>query len=121
MRRSPILLALVLTICCLGSCASVEFHRDTATSGTFEATGWAFTLFSHDFPKSALDIARENVSDARQQNVVVTEASVWPDLWIFDWVFEIIGVRRARVAGTWGFPTGATTGGGARSGSTPGS
>ena len=108
--RSLAALGLAVT----ASCASVEFRRETASSGTFEATGLSFTLFSHDFPKSALDIARGNVSDARQQNVVVTEAKVWPDLWIFDWVFEIVGFRRARVAGTWGFPPDEATAGSSR-------
>src|SRR5262245_43098851 len=63
------LVALVALAAC--SCASVEFHRDTETSGTFVSTGWAFTFFSHDIPASALNIARENASDARQPNMVV--------------------------------------------------
>ena len=50
------------------SCASVSFERETLTSGTFESTGVAFTILSIDLPKSAIDIARENASDARQPN-----------------------------------------------------
>jgi hypothetical protein len=87
----------------LCSCASVEFYRDTETSGTFVSTGWGFTFFSKDIPSSALNIARENASDARQPNMVVEEAVVTPYLGWFDFLFEIIGVRHARVSGTWGF------------------
>jgi hypothetical protein len=85
------------------SCASVEFRRDTETSGTFYSRGMSFTMLSVDMPKAALDIARENVSDARLPNVQVTEARVWPYLGPFDWLLEIIGVRRATVRGTWGY------------------
>lgn len=99
LRTAVLVLGLALT----ASCASLEFERETPTSGTFRASGWAFTLFSIDIPKSAVDVARSNVSDARQPNVVVTEASVWPYLGPLDFIFEIIGVRRARVSGTWGF------------------
>ena len=103
--RSPRIPALALA--CLaalaGSCASVEFHRDTETSGTFVSSGWAFTIVSHDIPKSALNIARENASDARQPNMVVEEATVTPYLGVFDVLLDIIGVRHARVSGTWGF------------------
>lgn len=97
-RALACLLALVAS-----SCASVEFSRDTETSGTFVSTGWAFTIFSHDIPKSALNIARENASDARQPNMVVEEATVTPYLGPFDVLLDIIGVRHARVSGTWGF------------------
>ena len=92
--------AAALALC---SCASVEFHRDTQTSGTVVSTGWAFTFFSKDIPSSALNIARENASDARQPNMVVEEATVTPYLGWFDFLLEIIGVRHARVSGTWGF------------------
>jgi len=101
--------ALALGVGLLTSCASLEFERETPTSGTFQATGWAFTLFSIDIPKSALDIARANVSDARQPNVIVTEASVWPNLGPIDFVLELIGFRRARVSGTWGFDPAETS------------
>jgi hypothetical protein len=88
----------------LSSCASVEFTRETATSGTFVSTGVGFTFFSIDMPKSAIDIARENASDARQPNTQITEAGVWPYLGWFDWLLDIVGVRYAKVSGTWGFP-----------------
>lgn len=88
----------------LSACASVKFERDTMTSGTFTSTGVAFTFLSIDMPKQAIDIARENVSDARQPNTEITEAGVWPYLGWFDWALDIIGVRWAKVSGTWGFP-----------------
>jgi len=85
------------------SCASVKFDRDTTTSGTFESTGLAFTILSIDLPKSAIDIARENASDARQPNTQITDATVYPYLGWFDWLLDVIGVRYATVSGTWGF------------------
>jgi len=93
-----------LALCTLTSCASVEFQRETQTSGTFESSGFAFTILSIDLPESAIDIARENASDARQPNTEITDASVWPYLGWFDWLLDIVGVRFATVSGTWGFP-----------------
>jgi hypothetical protein len=90
----------------VASCASVEFRRDSETSGTFVSTGWAFTILSYDIPKGALMIARENASDARQPNMVVTEATVTPYLGWFDVLLDVISIRYARVSGTWGFPPG---------------
>jgi hypothetical protein len=108
--RSPRLRALIVraAIACalstatLTSCANLEFERDTVTSGTFESTATSFTLFSFDLPKGAMLIARENVSDANLANMVVTETRVTPYLGPFDWLLDIIGVRWARVRGTWG-------------------
>ena len=88
------------------SCASVSFERETLTSGTFESTGVAFTILSIDLPKSAIDIARENASDARQPNTQITDAKVIPYLGWFDWLLDIVGVRYAKVEGTWGFAPG---------------
>ena len=97
-------LLLALPLFLAPSCASVSFERDTETSGTFVSTGWAFTIFSIDLPKPALNIARENASDAKRANMVVEKAEVYPHLGWFDWVLDIVGVRRARISGTWGFP-----------------
>lgn len=93
----------VLLLSLLASCGSLSIQRDTETSGTFEATGWNFTIFKIDIPQTALNIARENASDARLPNAQVTEMKVVPNLGWFDWVFDIIGIRYARVEGTWGF------------------
>jgi len=84
------------------SCANLSFQRDTETSGRFESTGMAVTLLSFDLPKGALMIARENASDANLPNMRVTETTVFPYLGPFDWLIDIIGVRYARVRGTFG-------------------
>jgi hypothetical protein len=62
----------------------------------------AVTLISFDLPKGAMLIARENVSDANLANMVVTETKVIPYLGPLDFLLDIIGVRWARVKGTWG-------------------
>jgi hypothetical protein len=81
----------------------VSFERTSESAGTFVSTGVAFTLFSIDIPKSAINIARENASDANKPNMEVSEAVITPYLGWFDWLLDIIGVRRARIEGTWGF------------------
>lgn len=99
LRRVPAGLACIL----LGSCASMSFERDTQSSGTFTSSGWSFTLFSVDLPKSALNIARENASDANLPHTVVDEVKTGPHLGPFDFLLEIISIRYARIRGTWGF------------------
>lgn len=120
--RRATALALLLALLC-GSCASVEFTRDTETSGHFVSKGQAFTILSWDIPKSALQIARENMSDARQPNIVVEEVNVSPHLGGADWLLDIIGWRRAVIRGSWGFRDEdlAPTAAGASGGSSPGS
>jgi hypothetical protein len=87
----------------LGSCSSVSFQRETETSGTFQATGWSFTLLSVDLPKSALNIARENASDAKLPNTVVRDVTTGPYLGALDFLLDILCLRYARIEGTWGF------------------
>ena len=88
----------------LPACADLSFERKTETSGTFTSTGWALTLFGVDIPKGALQIARENASDANLANTVVDEVKVVPYFGRFvDWILDLVGVRYARVSGTWGF------------------
>lgn len=87
----------------LGACASVEFDRTTETSGTFESVGWAFTVLSIDVPKPALQIARENASDSNLANMSVDEVRVTPNLGWWDWLLDLISVRRAVIRGRWGF------------------
>lgn len=102
--RRPIRPLLTLSLCAfLGACSSVKFERTTESSGTFEATGTAVTLFSVDLPRSALNQARENASDAGLHNLRVTEAKVTPYWGIFDFVLEMISVRHAVIRGTWGY------------------
>ncbi len=95
----PALLAAAL----LAGCSSIEFERDTMSSGTYRATGTSFTIFGVDLPRSALNKARENASDSGLHNMVVTRADVYPYWGMFDFLLEIISVRYAVVEGTWGF------------------
>jgi hypothetical protein len=94
----------LLALATAASCASGNFTRETETSGTFTSSGMAFTIFAFDVPKRAIDIARENASDSRQPNMKVEEAWVVPYLGPLDWLLDVIGIRYARISGTWGFP-----------------
>ena len=96
-------LVAVSALLALASCASVEFERTTETSGTFKSVGWAFTIGTIDLPRSAMQIARENASDSNLANMRVVEARVTPDWGWWNWVLDIISVRRAKISGTWGF------------------
>jgi len=87
----------------LAGCASVSFDRQTETSGKFKSTGWSLTLLSIDLPKHALQIARDNASDAGLPNMQVQSIRVWPSLGSLDWILDIFVVRRAVVRGTWGY------------------
>jgi hypothetical protein len=96
-------LAGILLACAATACAGVSFERSTETSGTFSSYGVAFTFLSTDFPKGAMLIARENASDANLANMEVDKSSVFPYFGPLDWVLDILGVRYARISGTWGF------------------
>jgi len=96
--------ALALTIALSASCASVEFKRNTETSGTFRSTGFSFVMLAIDIPKTAVQIARENAADAQLANTEVEEVFVFPYLGWFDWLIDLLGFRYARISGTWGFP-----------------
>jgi hypothetical protein len=102
----PTRLALIAVLCAPG-CASLEFTRETETSGRFRSSGLALTVFGYDFPSGALQIARDNASDARQPNTVVTSQRVFPYLGSADWILDILSVRWARISGTWGFAPGS--------------
>jgi hypothetical protein len=97
----------LLAFLCAPGCASVEFTRETETSGRFRSSGLALTVFGYDFPSGALQIARDNASDARQPNTVVTSQRVFPYLGSADWILDILSVRWARISGTWGFAPGS--------------
>jgi hypothetical protein len=85
----------------------VHIERDTLTSGRFESKGVSFTFLSWDMPKPALDIARENARDSQLAQMRVESARVVPYLGHFDWLLDILGVRWARVSGTWGSDPGS--------------
>ena len=95
----PALLLLPLSV----GCASLTHTRTTETSGTFRSSGWCFTILSVDIPKGAVQIARENASDANLPNTQVQSLEVTPNLGGFDWLLDIIGLRYAKIEGTWGF------------------
>ena len=110
MKRPRHLRALVLSLLVLAlgaSCRSVwselEIERRTQTSGTFVSKGWNLTFISLDLPRQAMQSARDNVADARLDNLDVQEMVVWPHFGPVDWLLEIIGVRFARIEGTWGW------------------
>lgn len=107
-----ILLGTLLTVA--PSCASVAFHRDTPSSGTFEATAWSFTLLSVDIPQDARQIAHGNVADARMPNPLVERELVIPHLGPLDFLLDIVSIRFVKVSGTWGFPADAPGEGDAR-------
>lgn len=103
MRAIHRLLAALLLASATAGCSTVEFQRTSESSGTYEATGTSFTIFGVDIPRSALNQARENASDAGLHNMQVTETVVWPYLGWFDFFLEIISVRHATIRGTWGY------------------
>ncbi len=104
-NKAGLVLALSIAAASLhsSSCASVSFDRETQTSGTFSSSAAAFTFLGWDLPKRAVDIARDNASDAGLVNMQVEHVSVVPYLGWFDWIIDIIGVRFAVVEGTWGY------------------
>ena len=84
------------------SCTSVQFTRDTDTSGKFVSKGFAVTIAWIDIPRPAVDIARDLATDVHFTNTQVQEVRVTPDLGWWDWLLDIVGVRCATVTGTWG-------------------
>lgn len=99
-RLAPLLGAALLVSLC--ACSSVKFERETETSGTYRSSSVAFTFFSIDMPADALQIARENASDSGLAAMVEKTARVTNWGW-WNWVLDIISIRRAKVTGTWGF------------------
>ena len=107
-RRSPIATAFALVACLwlAPSCASVQFDRDTPTSGTFESSAWSFTIISFDFPGPAVQIAQRNVSSSGQPNLVIEKSLVIPHLGPLDFLLDILCIRYAKISGTWGYAPG---------------
>ncbi len=81
----------------------MSFTRLSETHGEFYANGVAVTILGIDLPRAAIDIARENLSDARQPNMKIEEELITPYLGWFDWILDIFSVRFASLSGTWGF------------------
>ena len=103
----PCSAALLTLSLAISSCASLDVTRDTETSGSFRSSGRSFTFLSWDMPRPAAQIAHSNVADTGLPNIEVTKASVTDWGW-FDWILEIVGVRSAKVRGTWGYRPPAT-------------
>ena len=102
-RSRTVTVALLATLFLATACSSLKFTRTTETSGNFKATGWAFTIFTVDLPMGAMQIARQNASDAGLANMQITTSRVVPDWGWFNWVLDVISVRKAVLRGTWGF------------------
>ena len=94
---------LALLLFATSSCSSLSFTRLSETHGEFYANGIAVTILGIDLPRAAIDIARENLSDARQPNMQIKEELVTPYLGWFDWFLDIFSIRFASISGTWGF------------------
>ena len=107
-RTRSFVLRLLLSCSCwaFSSCASVAYEPDGETTGHFRSRALAFTLLGHDFPQSALMLARANASDSLLPNLVVRKEHVFPYLWKLDFLLDILCLRYASVSGTWGPPDG---------------
>jgi hypothetical protein len=98
------LASIALLLATVSACSSMSFTRKSETHGEFYANGIAVTILGIDLPRSAVDIARENLSDARQPNMRVREQLVFPYFGVVDWILDIFSIRYASISGTWGFP-----------------
>jgi len=93
----------VLATGCRGPWGGLDIERQTQTFGEFKSTGWSLTILGWDLPRHAMQNARDNIADARLDNVQVEEASLRPHFGYFDWILEILSVRYAKIEGTWGY------------------
>ena len=104
------LMALALPMA-LVACAGVAFERNGPETGTFRSSAWSFTILSYDLPQHALEAARANASDSALPNLIVERETVLPYLGPLDFLLDILGIRYARVTGSFGYrPGDATTG-----------
>jgi hypothetical protein len=103
MRRCLAILGLCAALLGAG-CSSFDLHRTGPEGGTFRSRAWTFTILSKDLPGPALSFARNRAADSGRPDLVVEHETVIPYLGPVDWLLDIIGVRYARVSGTWGRP-----------------
>lgn len=101
MSARPWIVALVLTSTA-SSCASLDVEPNDRDTGAFHSSAVTFTFLGRDFPQSALLLARANAADSQLPTLIVTEERVFPYFWRFDFLLDVISVRWARVAGTYG-------------------
>ena len=99
----PARLAAAVALLVGAGCASVDFDRTTATSGTFRSSARSFTILSWEIPRPALQVAHENAADSGLPQLRVTSERATHWGW-WDWVLEILSTRSATVRGTWGDP-----------------
>ena len=104
MRRCLAVLGLSVALLA-GGCSSLDVRRTGPEGGTFRSRAWAFTILSYDLPGPALTRARGNAADSGRDDLVVEHETVIPYLGPVDWLLDLIGVRYARVSGTWGRPS----------------
>jgi hypothetical protein len=95
-------LPLAFGLLLLSSCSSLEFKRTGPDHGTFSSSATTFTLLSFDLPGPARDLAMGNVADSARPNLLIESDVVTPYLGWFDWILDFVGVRHARITGTWG-------------------
>ena len=114
-HRHALVLGLALILC--SACTSLKFKRTGPDHGTFTSSATTFTFLSFDVPGPARDLAMGNAADSARPNLLIESDVIVPYLGWFDWIFDIIGVRYARVTGTWGTPAAETTVSDARPGS----
>jgi len=93
---------LVLLLALAPGCASLKFERTNPQGGTFRSSAWALTFLGQDYPNDALLIARGNAADAERPNMIVKRELMVPKLPRFDWIFDLLMIRYARIEGTWG-------------------
>jgi hypothetical protein len=102
MRRPLAILALLAIL--LDGCSSFDLRRTGREGGTFRSSAWVLTILSKDMPGPALGVARERAADSGRESLVIEHETVIPYLGPLDWLLDIVGVRYARVSGTWGRP-----------------
>jgi hypothetical protein len=106
LRRAGAALALALIASTISGCSSVDFHRETDTSGSFhvEATSCRFLVFFEapfDPRIKAMELARDTWAD----NMNVHKTYSWPNWGFFTFLNGlIIGFRGTIVEGEYGIP-----------------
>jgi len=94
-------LALACLLLC-SACATLDFTPTDKRGGTFRSTAMSFSFIGHDFPQSALLLARANAADSQLPNLVITSEHVFPYFWKLDFLLDILSLRWAWVSGTYG-------------------
>lgn len=110
----------VLLAFLVSSCASLSFEPVDSGRGTFTSRALAFTFLGHDYPQSAILLARANASDSGLPALEVEQEHIFPYFWKLDFLLDVISVRYASISGSYG-PAEKPMSAPASTGSTPGS